>query len=86
MEPNSWLRGWSRAPVCQSFGNEGLGLVVEDHRDPTIWINPLWGEGGLGWRIIQGDLDYPIRNLAASRPESNPSSAVCQLGNFASVT
>lgn len=44
-EPNSWLKDWSRAPVCQSFGNEGLGLVVEDHRAPTIWINPPVGRG-----------------------------------------
>lgn len=58
--------------MFQSFGNEGLGLVVEGHRDPMIWINPLWGKAGSGLRIIQGDLDYSIRNLAARRPESNP--------------
>lgn len=36
VEPDSWLTGWSRAPVFQSFGNEGLGLAVEGHIDPTV--------------------------------------------------
>lgn len=83
VEPGSWSKDWHKGLASKSFGKKGprgAGMMMGGRPHQPLQCKGILVEGGKAWLgDYQRDLDLSTKNLAASRPESNPRSAICQL-------